>query len=96
MNVVFYALHPEGKHLLRLAKFIDIDVCGRLLPQNTWTDIKCKYKDKTVIKCMALCRWAEQIYKHGAAPSFKELSEVLNKDNHIHFLCQVGNNHSHR
>jgi hypothetical protein len=96
------ALHPEDKHLFRLAERLDVDACTSLfiklgLSQTTWKNIQNKDRyDDTVKIFFALCKWKDLKYKQKSKPSFKELSDALAEDYHTHFICQVGNNCSHR
>jgi hypothetical protein len=106
-TIIFYAgldakdlaLHPEDKHLFRLAKLIKLAECYNLviklgLSDTAWDDIQ--YTDSTVKKFVALCKWKGLKYTQMSKPSFKELSDTLAEDYGTHFLCQVGNNCSHR
>jgi hypothetical protein len=92
------ALHPEDKHLFRLAKLITLDKCSRLviklgLPHTTWNNNKIKYGyEITVLNFVALCEWKKLKYQMMSGPSFQELSAALAEDYHTHCICQVGNN----
>ena len=96
------ALHPEDKHLFRLAKLIALDECSSLviklgLPHTTWNNIKIQYGyEITVLNFVALCEWKKLKYQMMSEPSFQELSAALAEDYHTHFICQVGNNCSDR
>ena len=97
------ALHPEDKHLFRLATLISLEKCYKLvaklgLPDSTWDYIHDTTRNSlTDMKFQALCAWKGHKQRLMGMPSFKEIAEALDKvDCHNHVLCQVGNNHSHR
>ena len=109
-TIIFYAdldekdlaLYPEDKHLFILAKFIKLAECYNLvikvgLSSTTWNDIQVTNRyDNTDKKCVDLCKWKDLRYTQMSKSSFKELYDALAEDYHVHFLCQVGNNCSHR
>ena len=108
-NIIFYAgldekyleLPPEDKHLFKLAKLITVNECDNLfiklgLSRIIWKDIKDTTYGSTLKKFVALCEWKDLKHRQMSKSPFKELSNALAEDHHTHFLCQVGNNCSHR
>ena len=53
------------------------------------------YQYVTTVKLLALCEWKQLQSDKNDNSSLKELSKALDEAYHAHFLCQVGNNHSH-
>jgi hypothetical protein len=92
------ALHPEDKHLFRLAQLIKVDEFNSLviklrLSQTIWDDYQHMYSSQIkVAKFLTLCEWRNKRSKS----SFQELYDALAADHDTHFLCQVGNNCNHR
>ena len=98
LNAKDLALHPEDKHLFRLARLISLDNCYKLvldlgLPDATWENINIKYGyEITAVNFAALCEWKNLKYKEMSEPSFQELSAALAENYHTHLICQVGTN----